>query len=62
VSHLKLVGFLNTTPMQAIVEDERSQKTLYVTAGQTIDDVQVENITSDKVILSSGDERINLTL
>jgi hypothetical protein len=62
VSHLKLVGIMDTTPRQAIIENQRDQKTLYVSAGQNIDDVQVESITVDQVILASGDEHFNLTL
>jgi hypothetical protein len=62
VSHLKLVGIMNTSPQQAIIENQRDQKTLYVAAGQSIDDVQVEKITVDQVILASGDEHFSLML
>ena len=62
VAHLKLVGIVNTSPLQAIIETQRDQKTLSVAAGQSIDNVQVEKVTADQVILSSGDERFSLTL
>jgi len=62
VAHLRLEGIMDTTPAQAIIEDTRSQKTIYVSAGQQIDDVTVEKITKDQVILFSGDERFNLSM
>jgi len=62
LSNLKLVGFMDTDPRQAIIEDQRSQKTIYVSAGQPINDVKVENITNDSVIFTADDEHFNLSM
>ncbi len=60
--HLRLVGIMSTTPLQAILEDQRNQKTIYVSAGQSVGDVQVESVLNDQVILTSETERLALTL
>jgi type II secretory pathway component PulC len=61
-SRLHLVGILTGDPLQAIIEDSQSQKTLYVTQGQAIDDIQIDKVTNDKVILKSDGETMELSL
>jgi hypothetical protein len=62
MSHYRLVGIMNTDPLQAMIEDQSNQKTLYLIAGQPLEDAQVEKILADQVILVSGDERFNLAM
>jgi hypothetical protein len=45
-----------------MIEDQSNQKTLYLIAGQPLEDAQVEKILADQVILVSGDERFNLAM
>lgn len=62
IAQLRLVGILNGRPPQAIIEDQRSQKTLYLGIGQTIDDVEVAQISGDRVVLRSAGEQTELAL
>jgi hypothetical protein len=61
-SRLHLVGILNGDPVQAVIEDSQTHSTLYVKAGQTIDDILVEKILNDRVVLFSVDEHMDLML
>ena len=61
-SYLHLVGIVNGDPIQAIVEDAQTHQTLYVTIGQMIGDVRVDNILTDHIVLTSGDEHMDLVL
>lgn len=59
---LHLVGIVPGSPMQAIVEDAASQKTLYLTVGEMINDLKIEKILSDRVVLSCADEQMEIAL
>lgn len=61
-SHLRLVGIINGDPLQAVIEDQKRQRTVYVTSGQRMDDIQVEKVLKDRVILKSDEERMDLPL
>lgn len=61
-SYLKLVGIVPDNPPQAIVEDSRRQTSLYVTAGQMIDQFHVDQVTDQSLIISSDGETLELKL
>jgi len=61
-ANLGLVGIIPGDNPQAIVEDKKNQKTYYLIKGQTINDIVMEDIGSDKVTIEYRGKRINLFL
>lgn len=61
-SRFRLVGIIPGEKPQAIIEDTQTQRTLYATQGQRLDGILVESVTAGKVVLSDGEERVDLTL
>ena len=57
-----LVGIIPGDPAQAIIEDAQTHSTIYATAGQKIDDIQVEKILTDRIVLTSAEEHLDLML
>lgn len=57
-----LVGIIPGDPAQAIIEDAQTHGTIYATAGQAVGEVQVEKVLSDRVVLTSADEHMDLML
>lgn len=57
---LKLVGISWSDNPDAIIEDTKTLKTFFVKKGQPIGELKVENIYKDKVVLSFGQERVEL--
>ena len=58
--HLKLVGIAWSDNPDAMIEDTRAKKTLFVKEGDNINEVRVKKILKDKVILSFKGEDIEL--
>jgi len=52
LNSLQLVGIISGENPQAVIEDKKSQKSFYVSKGQSIGDFQVADILEGKVILS----------
>ncbi|KPK97223.1 MAG: hypothetical protein AMJ95_10220 [Omnitrophica WOR_2 bacterium SM23_72] len=48
---MTLVGIISSDPPQAVIEDKKTQKTYYLTRGQAIGDLKVDDIQEGKVIL-----------
>jgi len=62
-SRLTLMGIVAGDPAQAIIEDSQTQRTYFVTAGQTIvEGAVVEQVLENRVVLNLAGERIELTL
>lgn len=61
-SRFRLVGILAGEKPQAIIEDTLTQRMVYASQGQRLDGILVESVTAGKVVLSDGDERLDLTL
>jgi hypothetical protein len=59
---LKLIGVIAGDEPQAIVEDKKNQKTIYLRKGQFIGDLQVEDIQEGKIILKGQDGKLELYL
>ncbi|MGD0335815.1 MAG: hypothetical protein ABSB18_01760 [Candidatus Omnitrophota bacterium] len=62
VKDIALVGIISGDNPQAVIEDKRSQKTYYLTAGQFIGEIQVEKIMDGKIILNYRGEKFELFL
>lgn len=62
VKQINLVGIISGGNPQAIVEDKTTQKTYYVIKGQTVGEIQVEDIQADKIIISYKGQRFELYL
>ena len=58
--HLKLVGIAWSDNPDAMIEDTRAKKTLFVKEGDSINEIRVKRILKDKVILSFEGEDIEL--
>lgn len=58
--HLRLVGISWSKDPDAMIEDTRALRTLFVRRGQTIGDIKVQAILKDKVILIYGGEETEL--
>jgi type II secretory pathway component PulC len=58
--HLKLVGIAWSQDPDAMIEDTRVKKTLFVKEGDRINEIIVEEIQKDKVILNYKGERVEL--
>jgi type II secretory pathway component PulC len=59
---INLVGIVAGENPQAIIEDRKTQKTYYVTKGQFIGELQVEEIQEGKIILNYRGQRFELYL
>ncbi|MDP3142762.1 MAG: hypothetical protein Q8N14_02285 [Candidatus Omnitrophota bacterium] len=59
---LKLVGVILDNNPQAIIESNTDKKTYFLRKGELINDMKLEVITESKVILSYGNEKIELAL
>ena len=59
-SYLKLVGISWSNNPDAMIEDTRAKKTLFVKEGDLINDILVKKILRDKVILNLEGENIEL--
>jgi type II secretory pathway component PulC len=57
---LTLMGVISGAAPQAIIEDQRTQKTYYLNKGQSLGDLQVESIQENKVILNYKGRRSEL--
>lgn len=57
-----LVGVITDKNPQAIIEDKKNQKTYYLTKGQYLGQLQIEDIQQGKVTLSSNGQRFELFL
>ncbi len=60
--NLILVGIISGKNPQAIIEDKKEGKTHFINVGDTIGQLQVEDIREDKVILNYRGERLDLAL
>jgi hypothetical protein len=58
--HLKLVGIAWSEDPDAMVEDTRAKRTLFVKENDMINDVRVKEILKDKIILSYEGETVEL--
>ena len=62
-SRLTLMGIVAGHPAQAIIGDSQTQKTYFVTAGQTVvEGAVVEQVLENRVVLDLAGEKIELTL
>jgi type II secretory pathway component PulC len=52
IKDISLVGIITSDPPQAVIEDKKTQKTYYLSNGQSIGDLKVEDIKEGKVILN----------
>lgn len=62
VKEMSLVGIISGDNPQAIIEDKATQKTYYVTKGQFIGEIQIEEILEGKIIISYKGQRFELYL
>lgn len=60
--NINLVGIISGDNPQAIIEDKKSQKTYYVTKGQFISDIRVDDIQEGKIIVNYRGRRYELFL
>jgi len=60
--NLSLIGIVEGETLQAAIADEKSGKTYFVTKGDSIEDMVVEDVFPNKVILDYRGERIELML
>jgi hypothetical protein len=58
--HLRLVGIAWSEDPDVMIEDTKAMKTFFVKRGQMIGELKVQAIFRDKVVLSYGDEEIEL--
>lgn len=58
--HLKLVGIAWSDNPDAMIEDTKAMRTLFLKRGQMIGDIKVEAIFKDKVVLNYAGEDIEL--
>lgn len=59
---LSLKGIIAGDKPQAIIEDEKNKKSFFLYKGESINDITVEDIQSDRVILRVNGEVLELTL
>lgn len=57
-----LVGIIAGENPQAVIEDKKNQKTYYVTKGQTVNGMQIEDIREGKIILNADGKKYELYL
>lgn len=60
--NINLVGIISGEPAQAIIEDARTKKSYYLTKGQFIGDLKVEDIQEGKIILNYNGQSYELYL
>ena len=60
--NLSLIGIVEGETLQAAIADEKSGKTYFVTKGESVEDMVVEDVFPNKVILDYRGERIELML
>ena len=58
---LRLVGIVMDQKPQAIIEDSQSKETFFLFKGDKINEVLIEDIFENKVVLSYGGQRFELT-
>ena len=58
--NFKLVGISWSNDPDAMIEDTKAKKTFFVKRGQMVGEFKVQAISRDKVILSYGQEEIEL--
>jgi hypothetical protein len=58
--HLRLVGISWSSNPDAMIEDTQALRTFFVKRGQMIGEIKVEAIFKDKVVLSYGEQEIEL--
>lgn len=59
-ANLRLAGIIVDKQPQAIIEDTKQKKTYFLSKGDFIGEIKVEDILESKVILSYGEEKIEL--
>lgn len=57
---INLVGIISGDNPQAVIEDKKAQKTYYVTKGQFIGEMQVEDIQKGKIIINYAGQKYEL--
>lgn len=60
VEHLKAVGYMDGAPPEVIMENRKTNRTLYLRVGDTVDGFRVENVAPDRTTLTDGIERVDL--
>ena len=59
---ISLVGIISGENPQAVVEDKKNQKTYYLSRGQLIGDLRVDDIKEGKIIVDRKGEKFELYL
>lgn len=62
LKNLSLIGIVSGETPQAIIEDKKNQKTYFLNKGQTVNQMTLEDILSDRVILNFEGEKFELAL
>jgi hypothetical protein len=62
IRDFSLVGIISGDNPQAIIQENKTQKTYYLNKGQAIAEYTVEDVLPDKVILNAGGQRYELFL
>ncbi|MFC1708997.1 hypothetical protein ACFL2J_02910 [Candidatus Omnitrophota bacterium] len=62
IKDLKLLGVVSGDKQQVIIEDEKLRKTYFLYIGDTLGEVRVEEVDSNRVVLELDGERISLFL
>jgi len=62
VKELTLVGIMPGDEPQAIIEDKKSGQTLFLKKGESIDNIEIKDIESGRVLLGYGEDTITLSL
>jgi len=62
IKNISLVGIISGLNPQAIIEDKKAQKTYYLTKGQALGEIQVEDILEGKIIINYQGNRFELYL
>jgi len=62
IKEMNLVGIIAGDNPQAIIQDKASEKTYYVTKGQFIGEIQIEDILEGKIIVNDKGQRYELYL
>jgi hypothetical protein len=62
IKDMSLVGIISGADPQAIIEDKKLLKTYYLRKGQTLGELQVEDIQEGKIIINHNGEKFELYL
>jgi hypothetical protein len=62
IKDITLVGIIMGPSPQAVIEDKAAQRTFYVSKGQSIRQMQIEDIQEGKIILKLKGEKFELTI